>query len=257
MSIGLDAASAPQPVGAAPEVVKAPEAGAAPQPGQEKTVPLAALIGEQDNTRQAREQASLLRAHMELAGWTFGEDGSPAPPARQPDPSIPAQARQIPPKVQALATSLGVDPMEFLGAMAEAFGPMASSFAAPMAEGNAELYKTITAQRDVDYEVYAKSIDKHLAYVPVNWRGSAKAMEIAVQNAKAEHLDELVKRRVERERNPGKVVGRFTEGAAPGTSQVPPTLSPEAESWAAQQGFSPEVMAKAAELKAQREGGRR
>lgn len=223
-----------------------PVGDAAPAKPGEGFAPLAALQDERDNTRQAREQASLLRAHMELAGWTFGEDGTPAPPQpRQPDP--PAQAPQIPPRVHALATSLGVDPMEFLGAMAEAFGPMASSFAAPMAEGNAELYKTITAGRDPDYEVYAKSIDKHLAYVPVNWRGSAKAMEIAIQNAKAEHLDELVKRRVERERNPGKVVGRFTEGAAPGTTEGPaPSLSPEAQEWARRQGVSEELIAKAA-----------
>ena len=126
---------------------------------------------------------------------------------------------------------------------------MAGPFAAPIASGTAEVYKTMLADKDPDFEVYKGDIDKHLNQLPANIRAHPQAVQFAVKLAKADHIEKLVERGMERkEKGQGKRVGVFVEGAAPGT-QEGPTPEPFSDStleWMRRQGYTAEEIAKAA-----------
>ena len=241
---------------------KSPElaVGAAPQteakPGEtppEKTVPLAALVSEQDNTRKAREEAARYRATLDAYGFQVQDDGAVLPPAPREAPT-----KTYPPRLQALAERLGVEPEELQAAIGETVGPMAETYSAPFGAGVAELYKQVLAERDPDYEIYKDGIDKHLKTLPSNYRAHPDALAFAVKLAKIDHFDALTKRAVEREKaGQGKVVGRFVEGAAPGTQEgpVPEPFSEQTQDWAKRSGYTPEELAKAAARREVR-GGR-
>jgi len=214
------------PVAAAPGEPK----GDAAQPvaGDARTpsgfVPVAAIQDERKNTERARQEAATYRAHMELAGWTIGEDGIPvAPPPRQ-EPSVPAvdPLRQLPAEFVQYAQARGEDPMELARAWGSLFGMMATPVISSVTQGNADLYKDLYRQRDQDFDLYEKSIDKYLGYAPPYLRGTADAMKLAIKGAREEHVEEIIKRGIERGKNPGKAVGRWTEGAAPGNQAEPP-----------------------------------
>src|SRR3990167_155504 len=228
-----------------------PAEGAAPsgQPAPTgQMVPLAAVEGEQ---RASAAKMQRIREALEPRGWQVLDDGNLVPP---PETVAVAPATPgVPPRVQAFADALGVDVATVQGA----FEDMAQPFAAPIAAGTAEVYKTMLADKDPDYEVYKGDIDKHLNQLPANIRAHPQAVQFAVRLAKADHLDKLVERGMERKAaGQGKVVGRFMEGAAPGTQEgpTPEPFSDQTLEWMKRQGYTAEEIAKAA---ANREVSRR
>src|SRR3972149_2398769 len=172
--------------------VPLPAGGPAPSGHRAPTgqrVPLAAVEGEQ---RASAAKMQRIREALEPRGWQVLDDGNLVPP---PEPVAVAPATPgVPPRVQAFADALGVDVATIQGA----FEDMAQPFAAPIASGTAELYKTMLADKDPDYEVYKDDIDKHLNQLPANIRAHPQAVQFAVRLAKADHLDKLVERGMER-----------------------------------------------------------
>lgn len=241
------------PAGAAPATpgTPAPSTPATPPAG---FVPLDALKGEQEVARKAREETATLRAHMELQGFRFAEDGSVVPPQVQPtQPSMP----RTPQAVEALATSLGVDPAALQGAIRETLAEQAPGYIEPLARSSFEGVKRNMAQDDRTFPIYAKSFEREVQTrvnsLPPQYQSMAWAHPQIIADARnaavAAHLDEIVAKRIELAKNPGRVVGSFSEGAAPGSGQPEPpaSYSPETVARMKQMGFTDEEIAKGAE----------
>ena len=250
----------PEPTGLDPSAGAAPivaPAGAAPVASGTVTppagfVPLAALTGEQTNTTRAREEAATLRAHMELAGFRFGEDGTPvAPIPPAPAPVTP----RISPAVETLATQLGIEPSALQGAIRETLAEQAPMYMDPLARQSFEQVKRGMAADDRTFPIYAKTFDaeieKRVGGLPSHLHSMARAHPQIIEDARAaaivKHLPEILAQAGRT--GPGTVVGRFTEGTASGTG-VPQTTRPFSEEGVKlmrQQGYTDEQIAAAAE----------
>jgi hypothetical protein len=219
-------------------------------------VPIAALQGEQANTKAAREQAAQYRMALEMHGFTIGQDGTvtppqptQTPPQTQPTyqpPSPPAQV-QYGPQTQSLAERLGIRPEELTGVIQEAAGPIAQAYGGPMAEGIGTVYEQVLRQDpywDVVKDEY-HNIVKTL--VPQQLKGHPATLMQAFEMAKGRKTEAIATKMAEARANPGQTVGRFTEGAAPGiggpNTQLPQDTDNLADKW----GLTPEQKARVAQ----------
>lgn len=238
------ASTQPAPAGAAPGT---PVEGAAPGQSGTKMVPLAAVEGEQENTRRAREANTRMKTLLELKGTRVDDEGNiiddtpvayqNVPAAGQPAPS---QA-QYPPQIVRYAESLGVEPSVIWDSQMASINTVAGPVVAWMVALEKKSLKTT----EPDFDVISADIDRFIAPAAAMGGKPEEIVARAVRMAKVENLDKIVARKMDREKE-GKIVGRFGEPAA-GGNQVPSAepFSDAAKELMRQQGYTPEQIATA------------
>src|SRR5947209_450996 len=247
-------------IGPPGEQPQAPATKPTEQKPPEGFAPIAALQGEQANTKAARDQIANLKAQAALYGWQVSDDGTMTPPQGQ----MPQQQAYQPPPIQQapqggytqqVAAQLGISPEHLAGVVAEVAGGLASQYAAPMADGMATLYAQNLRTSDPDWQFYGKDFDVEVKQVPPQYRGHPKALEWARNNAIAKNLPAIKEHWSRTAASNPQTVGRFTEGASPGAGQGSSAqLPPELNEWAAD--LPAESRARAAErIRKNRAGG--
>lgn len=228
---------------------------------EEKTVPLAALMGEQANTKAAREQAAAMRTSLEAQGFTVADDGTvtaPAPKAESPT-GVDAE-------VQELADSLGVDATKLQTVIDRRIVRTGGRLIDPISKHGFEQVKQGYKQEDPDYPIWAKTFDQEVEQrvkqLPAELQAIARSHPDILRDARAaardKHLDEIATARAERKtKGGGKVVGTFVEGAAPGLSETPTPapFSEQMRTWLRNQGTTDAEIARLEAARAAR-GGR-
>src|SRR5437667_3086950 len=156
------------------EQPQAPATKPTEQKPPEGFAPIAALQGEQANTKAARDQVANLRAQAALYGWQVSDDGTMTPPQGQFQQQQQQQTYQPQPVqptpqggyTQQVAAQLGISPEHLAGVVAEVAGGLASQYAAPMADGMATLYAQNLRTSDPDWQFYGKDFDVEVKQVP-------------------------------------------------------------------------------------------
>lgn len=251
---------------------------AQPRPLGGRYVPAAALEGERGRREQLEQERDRLKTAATLYGFKVGDDGTITPPPTQQQPYYqpqppaaqpPQQPQPIPgpdlTPFRELAAKLGITPEELAVGMGPAIGTVAAQMVAPILgnqmEQSLRAKMNIAAVTDAQFPVYQATLERYINAVdgPTRYRiaNDPQAFEMAVNAARAAHLDTLVQQRAEHLANPGTVVGRFTERASPGTGAAlgtgtSPTLPPEVDAYATKWGLTPEQKAHVAERRARR-----
>lgn len=261
----LTGTQGPASAGAAQtEPTKSPEGAAPAGTGQAQTVPLQALVGEQENTRKAREEVTRLRGALELSGAKFDEQGNIValpqqayqPPQQGYAPQVAQgygpqtsgqptaeQIAQFAPATFQTAQALGVDPVQYARSQAEIAAMVFGTGAAPISSGISDLLKRQYQTEDPDYAVYGSEVDAELNRLSPIDRAQPQRILDVVERARGRKMNELAEKRAERiiAQRQGKIVGQFVEGASPGQGgTATPTVKPEVVAYVRAMGLSPE-----------------